>query len=102
VGPGTPGADLSWYLYCSGPGRTHAREAVIACYRDYLAIRLGSRFSESWWRPQLELSLLGQTLRCAPDMAWAALRHESEAARAWARADIAWWSERAKEGARRL
>lgn len=102
VGPGVPGVDLSWYLYCSGPGRTHTKEAAIACYRDCLAQRLGSRFSESWWRPHLELCLLGQTLRCAQDMAWAAMRHEAEAARGWARSDLSWWGERAKEGARWL
>ena len=102
VGPGAPAVDLSWYLYCSGPGRPHAKEAVIACYRDCLARRLGSRFAEAWWRPQLELSLLGQTLRCAQDMAWAAVRHESPAVQAWARDELAWWSDQAAAGARRL
>ena len=102
VGPGAPGADLSWYLYCSGPGRTHAREAVIARYRDCLANRLGSRFSESWWQPHLELCLLGQTLRCAQDLAWAAMRHDLEAVRDWARSDLIWWSEWARKAARRI
>lgn len=102
VGPGAPAVDLSWYLYCSGPGRPHAKEAVIACYRDCLARQLGSRFAEAWGRPQLELSLLGQTLRCAQDMAWAAVRHESPAVQAWARDELAWWSDQAAAGARRL
>lgn len=102
VGPGAPGSDLSWYLYCSGPGRTHARDAVIAWYRDSLARRLGSRFSESWWRPQMELCLLGQTLRCAQDMAWAAMRHDAEAVRDWARSDLDWWGQRAREAVRWL
>jgi hypothetical protein len=100
VGPGTPAVDLTWYLYTSGPGRPHAQNAVIACYRQCLARRLGPRFSEDWWRPQLELSQLGQMLRCAQDMAWAAVRHESASVRQWASAELTWWSTQAKAGSR--
>jgi hypothetical protein len=75
---------------------------VISCYRERLARRLGSRFDEDWWRPQLALSLLGQMLRCGQDMAWAAVRHESAAVRAWARETLTWWSEQALTGARHL
>jgi hypothetical protein len=102
VGPGTPGVDLTWYLYTTGPGRALSPEAVIACYRERLARRLGSRFDEDWWQPQLELSLLGQFLRCAQDLAWAAVHHESASTRAWARAGLEWWSERVKAGERWL
>ena len=102
VGPGVPGIDLVWYLYTTGPGRQLSHESLIGGYRERLACRLGSRFGEGWWRPQLELSLLGQMLRCGPDMAWAAVRHESAAVRAWAREALAWWSEQADLGARHL
>jgi hypothetical protein len=102
VGPSVPGVDLTWYLYTTGPGRSLCREAVIAGYRERLACRLGSRFDQDWWQPQLELSLLGQMLRCGQDMAWAAVRHDSATVRAWARENLAWWSEQALVGARRL
>lgn len=102
VGPGAPATDLAWFLYTSDPGRPGVQNAVIACYRECLASRLGSRFNEAWWRPQLELSLLGQTLRCAQDMAWASVRHESASVRQWAKAELAWWSARALVGERWL
>jgi hypothetical protein len=102
LGPGTPGADVTWYLHCAGPSRRSAKETGIACYRDRLARRLGPRFDERWWQPQLELSLLGQMLRCAHDLAWAAVRHESASTREWARAGLVWWSEQAKAGAQWL
>jgi hypothetical protein len=102
VGPGVPGVDLTWYLYTTGPGRRLSHAAVIDCYRERLARYLGSRFDEGWWQSQLELSLLGQMLRCGQDMAWAAVRHESPAVRAWAQEELAWWSEQALAGARYL
>lgn len=102
LGPGAPGADLTWYLYTAGPSRAGSREAAIAGYRDRLARHLGSRFDEAWWQPHLELSLLGQTVRCVQDLVWAAVRHESASVRAWARENLAWWSEQARAGARWL
>ena len=102
VGLGVPGVDLTWYLYTTGPGRWLSHEVVIDRYRERLAFHLGSRFDEGWWQPQLELSLLGQMLRCGQDMAWAAVRHESAAVRAWACEELAWWSEQALAGARHL
>ena len=99
LGPGAPGADLAWYLYTAGPSRPSNREAAIAWYRGQLARRLGHRFHDGWWQPQLALSLLGQATRCAPDMAWAAVRHESVVVREWARENLAWWSTQARSGA---
>jgi hypothetical protein len=102
VGPGVPGVDLTWYLYTTSPGRSLTPEALIGCYRERLARRLGSRFDEDWWQPQHELSLLGQMLRCGQEMAWAAVRHESTPVRVWARETLAWWSKQANLGARHL
>jgi hypothetical protein len=102
LGPGTPGTDVTWYLHCAGTSRRRTAETGIARYRDRLARRLGPRFDERWWQPQLELSLLGQMLRFAHDLAWAAVRHESASTRAWARTGLVWWSERVKAGARWL
>jgi hypothetical protein len=67
-----------------------------------LAQRLGPRFDEDWWQPQLELSLLGQMLRCAQDLAWAAVRHESASTRERSRSGLVWWSAQAKAAARLL
>jgi len=102
LGPGTPGADLTWYLYSAGPSRRSAEETGIACYRHRLARRLGPRFDEGWWQPQLELSLLGQMVRCALDLAWAAVRHESASTRERSRAGLVWWSEQVKAAAHLL
>jgi hypothetical protein len=102
AGPGAAASDLAWLLYCAEPGRLRPRETVIAVYRDRLAARLGSRFDEAGWRPQLALCLLGQMVRCAQDMAWAALRHDCPAVRAWAREALRWWCGQAIIGARWL
>ena len=102
VGPGVPGVDLTWYLYTTGPGRWLSHEAVIDCYRERLACHLGSRFDDGWWQPQLELSLLGQMVRCGQDMAWASIQHESVEVRGWAREALAWWSKQALGGSRHL
>jgi hypothetical protein len=102
AGPGAAASDLAWLLYCAEPGRPRPRETVIAVYRARLAERLGSRFDEAWWRPQLALCLLGQMVRCAQDMAWAATRHDCAPVRARAREALRWWSEQVKIGARWL
>jgi hypothetical protein len=102
VGVVPPGVDVAWYLCACGPQLPVARETTIAWYRDRLAYRLGSRFDEAWWRPQMELSLLGQLMRGGWWLAMDAVHEPSAAVRAWNRAELAWWCERAREGARWL
>jgi hypothetical protein len=102
VGLSTPGVDISWYLWSCGSRHPVARETTIAWYRDRLAHRLGSDFDETWWRPQLELSLLGQLMRGGWGSAWDAVHDPSATVRAWNREDLVWWSERARAGARWL
>jgi hypothetical protein len=102
VGPGAPAADLGWYLSNLGVKAPVANEITIAWYRAALAQQLGPRFDERWWRPQLELSLLGQLVRLGWGHAWDVLRHPSPAIRAWARAELPWWCARAREGAQWL
>ncbi len=99
VGQGVPGVDLAWYLCLLRNQLPVAKETTIAWYRDRLAHRLGSGFDESWWRPQVELSLLGQLMRGSWGLARQAVRHPSADARQRAGVDLAWWSERAKAGA---
>ena len=57
-----PGIDPAWYL-CFGPLLPVEWEPAIVTYKRSLARRLGDRFDERWWQPQLELSLLGNALR---------------------------------------
>lgn len=101
LGAGVPGLDLAWFL---GYGFRHPVDAdtTIAWYQEGLARRLGSRFEEAWWRPQLELSLLGLLVRLGCLVAWDAVKHPDPGVRAWTRERLAWWSDRAREGIRRL
>ena len=101
LGPGVPGLDLAWFL---GYGFRHPvdAETTIAWYRERLARRLCSRFDEGWWRPQLELSLLGLLVRLGCLLGWDADHHPNAAVRVWMRERLAWWSARAREGARHL
>jgi hypothetical protein len=102
VGPGTPGLDLAWYLANLGIKAPVDNDTTVAWYREALARRLGSAFDEGWWQPQWELSLLGHLVRLGWGHAWDAIRHPSATIREWTRADLTWWFERARDGARWL
>ena len=102
VGPGLPGVDLAWYLLSTGGKVNVSRATAISWYRERLALRLGSRFEERWWRPQLELSLLGEMLRSGWKFGWNIEHDPNDSVRTWAREGLAWWSEQAKDGARWL
>jgi len=101
LGTGVPGLDVAWFL---GYGFRHPIDAdtTIAWYRERLVRRLGSRFDEAWWRPQLELSLLGFLVRLGCLVAWDAMHHPDPIVRGWLRERLAWWSARAREGTRHL
>jgi hypothetical protein len=102
VGPGVPAVDLAWYLASIRSLPPAANESIISWYRERLAQRLGSRFDEQWWLPQLELSLLGEVVRRGCVLGWFATHHPDLGLREWARHSVDWWSERAREGARWL
>ena len=102
VGVSVPGVDLAWYLDVAGIQLPVSRETTIDWYRDALAQRLGERFDDGWWRPQLELSLLGQLMRMGWYRAWYVERHENAAVRAWAREQLDWFADRAIEAERWL
>ena len=63
IGPAPPGVDLAWYLAVNSARLPVPKKAAIACFRRELERRLGNRFDEQWWQPQLELSLLGGFLQ---------------------------------------
>ncbi len=102
VGPAPPGVELAWYLSVNCARLPVSKEATIECYRQALARRLGSRFDEEWWRPQLELGLLGGFLQLAWPKAYNAVHAADPAQQARERDELAWWSARAREGARWL
>lgn len=97
AGPGWATTDLAWYLYCASSNDAILPEPSIAIYRETLAEKLGDRFDVAWWRPLLALGLLGQFVRCAQDLAWAAC-FGPEPRRAWARRALVWWRDRAVGG----
>jgi hypothetical protein len=102
AGPSAPAVDLAWYLSTVSHRLPVSRETTIAWYRHRLARRLGRRFDDGWWQPQLELSLLGQSVR-GGWMYW--LEPPADASptvHAWRRDEFAWWSRRAMAATRWL
>jgi hypothetical protein len=90
-----PALDLAFFLALFSAALPTSNEAVIEQYRDLLADRLGSRFVEGWWRPQLELALLGQLVRFGAILSVRMTRHADPFVREHYTEVLAWWSERA-------
>jgi hypothetical protein len=98
-----PAVDLAYYLVTSSSSQVPISfEHSIDLYKQQLAQRLGDRFDESWWQPQLELSLLGTFATMACFKAWGAEHAGEEADRMSDRADLQWWADRTQIGARLL
>jgi hypothetical protein len=94
-----PAVDLIYYLISIGPSSFPTPfEKNIELYRQHLAQRLGGRFDESWWQPQLELSLLGTFSTMACFMAWGAQHSDDEVSRVEHREDLRYWAEQARAG----
>ena len=95
-----PTLDLTRYLlehrFPSG------KEAAIDFYKKRLAQRLGDRFDESLWQPQLELSFLASFLMFACFKAWVGTHHKDEECRIRQRAVFPWCSEYARAWAKWL
>lgn len=102
VTPAPPAVDLAWLLWMGSASLPIPLDEAIEQYRDCLARRLGRRFDERWWRPQLELALLGGFLRRAQSSMRQIVQHESAAIREHHRALLAWWTPWARAGARWL
>ena len=102
TGPAPPASDLAWYLALNSARLPVSKERCIALYRDSLAHRLDKRFDAQWWPPQLELCLLGAFVQFGWEKALGAIHGETEAVRSRERAELAWWSEQARAGARWL
>jgi hypothetical protein len=101
VGMAPPAVDLAWYLAVNSARLPIGKEATIDHYRDRLAQYLGPRFDPAWWRPQLDLALLGGFLQLGWPKAYGAV-HGDPATQARERAELAWWSQAVLAGAARL
>lgn len=102
VGPAPPAVDLAWYLAVNAARLPVSKEETIAHFRAALAARLGDRFDESWWRPQLELGLLGGFVQLGWPKLLGAVEGPTAAVRRREQAELAWWSEQVQAGARWL
>jgi hypothetical protein len=99
----SPSVELGRYLGVNSALLPVSKETALAYYRRRLAHRLGSRFNESWWRPQLELGLLGGFVQDAWAIALKATQWDiGTGARDRWRADLKWWSEQVRAGVRWL
>jgi hypothetical protein len=97
-----PAVDLAYVLSLFSAVLPVSYEETIARYRERLAARLGPRFDEAWWQPQLDLGLLGQFLRFAGLLSWRMTHHPDPEVRDHYRYLLGWWSERARAGAARI
>jgi hypothetical protein len=102
VGASPPAVDLGWYLAINSARLPVSKEATIAYFRDALARRIGDRFDDGWWQPQVELGVLGGFVQFAWEKALGALRGGSPEVRARERAELTWWSARAATALRLL
>lgn len=76
-----------------------SKEEAIEYYKIQLARRLGPRFDESWWKPQLALGLLGGFLQDGWAIVLKATHwHVGAGAREHWQADLAWWSDQVRAG----
>ncbi len=76
-----------------------SKEDAIHIYKQHLIRRLGPRFDEGWWEPQLALGLLGGFVQDG----WAIILkathwHVGAGAREHWQADFLWWSEKVRAG----
>ncbi len=96
-----PAVELGRGLGTNSPFLPVSKQEAIQYYKQQLAQRLGSRFSEDWWEPQLALSLLGGFLQDG----WAIVLkatywHVGADAREHWKADLDWWSDQVRAGAK--
>lgn len=96
-----PAVEIARYLITNSPLLPTSKEAAIETYRQKLAARLGGQFSAEWWQPQLALGLLGGFLQDGWAVALKATHwHVGEQYRTQWQADIPWWLDRVREGAK--
>lgn len=94
-----PAVDLVYYLMMSSSAQLPISfDDSIGVYKQSLSQRLGSRFDESWWQPQLELSILGVFSEMAIIKAYFSRHFDDAFSREQERLDLEWWTARARKG----
>jgi hypothetical protein len=95
-----PAVDLARYLITNSALLPITKKEAIAIYREELAARLGDKFDEAWWQPQLALSLLGGFIQDGWALVLKATHWPVGAnARAHWRSDLDWWAKQVRAGA---
>ncbi|MCP4377084.1 MAG: hypothetical protein GY794_13010, partial [bacterium] len=97
-----PALDLAWYLTGNPCALFIPKKTVINIYKQRLAQRLGDRFDESWWQPQLELGLLAIFVQQVGFRTWFAAYAKNEQLKIESRTLLAWCSEHAMAWAKWL
>jgi hypothetical protein len=98
-----PGVDLIYYLFSISLAHLPITiEASIEVYKHHLANQLGNRFEESWWKPQLELSILGVLATMGCFKAYFATYGETQEHRRQDREMLEFWADWAIHGAKML
>jgi hypothetical protein len=85
--------DIGWHLMSFADQRPD-NDGIIAVYRDRLALRLGDRFDAAQWDMSLRLGLLGSFVF----LGFLFVGDVGSAYCAPLRADLAWWTQRVREG----
>jgi hypothetical protein len=97
-----PAVDLAYVLALFSAVLPVSYEETVERYRACLAARLGDRFDDGWWQPQLDLALLGHFLRFAGLMSWRMTNHPDPEVREHYEMVLAWWTPRVLAAARWL
>jgi aminoglycoside phosphotransferase (APT) family kinase protein len=97
-----PAVELAYYIGENVPLLPTSKEVVVEDYRRCLTWRLGNRFDERWWLPQVDLAFLGCFLRRGKWILLAASRATDEKQLAQYMDELAWWSNQIRSGVRRL
>jgi hypothetical protein len=94
-----PAVDLTWFLSMFAGVLPISLDEAIEAYRGFLAQRLGDRFDEGWWQPQLELAILGDFVRHGHHWMKPMIYETRPAIREHYRALLGWWTARMRTGA---
>ncbi|MEM7130879.1 MAG: phosphotransferase [Chloroflexota bacterium] len=97
-----PAVDLARYLTKQHYCLPISRESAIESYRQSLAQRLGNRYDDGWWQPQLDLGLLTDFVRCICFLAWNAAHCPNRTVATSAKQDVDWLAEHARTAIRWL
>jgi hypothetical protein len=98
-----PVIELARYLGTNSALFPVSKESCIAYYKRSLAKKLGRRFDEEWWQPQLTLGLLGGFVQDGWAITLKATRWEITAhQRTHWQTDLQWWIDKIRVGARYL